>query len=100
MIRNHGVFAAAPDVLSALAAVTATEEAARVTVLARAAGGEPPELDGPPRSPRLRARGRPRPGPITRPIGRERTRPAERSAQSNVSEPGPRRPSTYTTPWP
>ena len=44
VIRNHGVFAAAPDLLSALAAVNATEEAARVTVLARAAGGEPPEL--------------------------------------------------------
>ena len=43
-IRNHGVVAAAPDVLSALAAVMATEQAARVTILARAAGGDPPEL--------------------------------------------------------
>ena len=43
-IRNHGVVAAAPDVLSALAAVMATEQAARVTILARAAGGDPAEL--------------------------------------------------------
>jgi ribulose-5-phosphate 4-epimerase/fuculose-1-phosphate aldolase len=55
-VRHHGVIAAAPDVLSALAAVTAAEQAARVTVLARAAGGEPPELP-PDEVARLRALG-------------------------------------------
>jgi L-fuculose-phosphate aldolase len=55
VIRNHGVVSAGPDVASALWALTATEEAARVALLARVVG-EPPELEGP-EVDRLRAAG-------------------------------------------
>jgi ribulose-5-phosphate 4-epimerase/fuculose-1-phosphate aldolase len=55
VIRNHGVVAAGTNVTSALFALTATEEAARVALLARLVG-EPPELEGP-EVDRLRAAG-------------------------------------------
>ena len=45
VIRNHGLFTVGPDVISALAATLATEEAARVYLLARGIG-EPATVPG------------------------------------------------------
>jgi ribulose-5-phosphate 4-epimerase/fuculose-1-phosphate aldolase len=45
VLRNHGLFTVGPDVISALAATVATEEAARVYLLARGIG-EPATVPG------------------------------------------------------
>ena len=45
VIRNHGLFTVGPDIVSALSATLATEEAARIYLLARAVG-EPARVPG------------------------------------------------------
>ncbi len=45
VIRNHGMFSVGPDIVSALSATLATEEAARVYLLARGIG-EPARVPG------------------------------------------------------
>ena len=45
VIRNHGLFTVGPDIVSALSATLATEEAARIYLLARGIG-EPARVPG------------------------------------------------------
>ena len=45
VIRNHGLFTVGPDIVSALSATVATEEAARIYLLARGIG-EPARVPG------------------------------------------------------